>query len=204
MPFELPPLPFNEKALEPHISAETIRYHYGKHHQGYINKLNTLIDNTEFAKLSLPTIIMKADGLLFNNAAQVWNHSFYWFCLKPGGPSKLPAELAKAIDERFGSLDKFEAAFKAKALSNFGSGWTWLVQGQNGNLDIVNTSNASTPMTSGQTALLTCDVWEHAYYIDARNDRGSYVDKFIELINWDFVARCFTGKYNEEEINALL
>jgi len=204
MPFELPPLPFDRQALSPLISEETIDCHYGKHHQGYVNKLNALIQDTEFADLSLPNIIMKASGGLFNNAAQVWNHSFYWFCLNAEGTSKPSPKLTSDINAAFGSLDEFCAALKETALNTFGSGWTWLVLDKDNQLKIVSTGNAGTPMTSGQTALLACDVWEHAYYIDTRNDRGEYVDRFIKLINWDFVSRCLEGQYNKNELAALL
>jgi Fe-Mn family superoxide dismutase len=188
MKFELPKLSFAKDSLAPFISAETLEYHYGKHHQTYINKLNSLIEGTEFAKKSLEEIIKSSSGAIFNNAAQAWNHNFYWQCLTPNS-SKMPAhKLAELINKTFGSFEDFKTKFKDMAVSNFGSGWTWLVKKANGTLEIVNTSNAGNPMTTGDVPLLTCDVWEHAYYIDYRNERGKYVDSFWNIVNWDFVA----------------
>ena len=189
MAHQLPELPYAKNALEPHISAETIDYHYGKHHQTYVTNLNGLIANTEFADATLENIILKAQGALFNNAAQVWNHTFYWNCLKPKGGGQPAGALAAAIDKTFGSFDEFKKRFTQTAIGTFGSGWAWLVKKQDGSLDIVSTSNAGTPMTSGQKALLTCDVWEHAYYVDYRNARAKYVESFWNLVNWDFVAK---------------
>jgi Fe-Mn family superoxide dismutase len=187
MAFELPPLPYAQNALEPTISAETLEYHYGKHHQTYVNNLNNLVPGTEFEGLSLEEIITKASGGIFNNAAQVWNHTFYWNCMTPdakGGPS---GELAADIDKTFGSFDQFKEDFSKSAATNFGSGWTWLVKKKDGSIAIVNTSNAGCPLTEGQTPLLTVDVWEHAYYIDYRNARPKYLEAFWGLVNWDFV-----------------
>lgn len=189
MEHKLPPLPYDQNALEPHISAETLEYHYGKHHQTYVTNLNKLIAGTEFADLSLEDIIKKSSGGLFNNAAQVWNHTFYWNCLSPNGGGKPSGALAQAIDQAFGSFDQFKEQFSQKAITTFGSGWGWLVKNPDGSLDIMSTGNAGTPMTEGKTALLTCDVWEHAYYIDYRNARPKYVENFWNLVNWDFVAR---------------
>ena len=190
MPHELPALPFAKNALEPIISAETLDYHYGKHHQAYVTNLNNLIPGTEFESLSLEEIIKKAQGGVFNNAAQVWNHTFYWSCLRAPSADNAPqGRLADAINGAFGSFDAFKAQFSKAAVGNFGSGWTWLVQNADGSLEIVNTSNAGTPMTAKQQALLTCDVWEHAYYVDYRNARASYVEAFWKLVNWDFVAK---------------
>jgi len=191
MAFELPPLPYADDALEPTISAETISYHYGKHHQSYVTNLNNLVPGTEFENSSLEEIIMKASGGLFNNAAQIWNHTFYWNGLTPNGKDTVSGDLAAAIDKKFGSFAEFKTKFSTSAATNFGSGWTWLVKNTDGSLEIVNTSNAGSPLTAGQTPLLTCDVWEHAYYIDYRNARPKYVESFWGLVNWDFVANNF-------------
>lgn len=188
----LPPLPYAKDALEPYISAETLEYHYGKHHQTYVTNLNNLIAGTEFESLSLEDIIRKASGGIFNNAAQVWNHTFYWNGLKPGGGEPTGA-LATAIDQSFGSFEKFKEDFTKTAVTTFGSGWAWLVKNADGSLAVVSTSNAGTPLTSGQTPLLTCDVWEHAYYIDYRNARPKYVEEFWKLVNWEFVAANFAA-----------
>ncbi|HEB92443.1 MAG TPA: superoxide dismutase [Fe] [Gammaproteobacteria bacterium] len=193
MAHELPALPYAQDALEPHISAETLEYHYGKHHQTYVTNLNKLIEGTEFADASLEDIIMKASGGLFNNAAQVWNHTFYWNCLAPNAGGTPSGDLATAIGSTFGSFDEFKQKFATACATNFGSGWTWLVKNSDGSLEIVNTSNAGSPLTAGQTPLLTCDVWEHAYYIDYRNARPKYVEHFWNLVNWDFVANNFAG-----------
>jgi Fe-Mn family superoxide dismutase len=191
MEHKLPKLPFNEDALEPVISKETIEFHYGKHHQAYVDNLNKLIAGTEFEDMELEEIIMKSGGGIFNNAAQVFNHTFYWNCLAPNGGGKPEGKLAEAIDEAFGSFEKFKELFSAKAVGTFGSGWAWLVKNQDGALEIVSTGNADNPLTKGQTPLLTCDVWEHAYYIDYRNARAKYVEAFWNLLNWDFVAGNF-------------
>lgn len=188
MSFTLPELPYAKNALEPHISAETLEYHYGKHHQTYVTNLNNLIKGTEFEKLSLEEIIKKSNGGIFNNAAQVWNHTFYWHCLSPNGGGEPSGTVAEKINQKFGSFTAFKEKFTDVALKTFGSGWAWLVQNKDGSIEIVSTSNAQTPMTSEQTALLTCDVWEHAYYIDYRNARAKYVEAFWNLVNWEFVS----------------
>lgn len=189
MEHKLPQLPFAKDALEPIISQETIEYHYGKHHQAYVTNLNKLIAGTEFEDMPLEDIINNSSGGIFNNAAQVWNHTFYWNCLAADAGGKPEGELAKAIDEAFGSFDEFKEKFSATAAGTFGSGWAWLVKDADGKLEIISTSNAATPMTDGKTALLTCDVWEHAYYVDYRNARPQYIEKFWDLVNWDFVAQ---------------
>ena len=193
MAFELPALPYADDALEPHISAETISFHYGKHHQTYVTNLNKLVPGTDFEDLSVEQIIMKAEGGIFNNAAQIWNHTFYWNGLTPNGKDVASGTLASAITEKFGSFDEFKAKFSTSAATNFGAGWTWLVKNNDGSIEIVNTSNAGCPLTDGQTPLLTCDVWEHAYYIDYRNARPKYVETFWKLVNWDFVEANFAG-----------
>ncbi|MCS5710939.1 superoxide dismutase [Fe] [Candidatus Berkiella aquae] len=191
MAITLPPLPYEMDALAPHISRETLEYHYGKHHKAYVDNLNNLIPNTEFANKSLEEIIKTSNGGIFNNAAQVWNHTFYWHCLSPNGGGEPKGKLAEAINQKFGSFDAFKELFTKTAITTFGSGWAWLVKNKDGSLDLVSTSNAQTPMTSDQKALLTCDVWEHAYYIDYRNARPKYVEHFWNLVNWDFVAEQF-------------
>lgn len=185
---QLPELPYAKNALEPHISEETLEYHYGKHHATYVNKLNDMIAGTEFESMSLEDIIKKASGGVFNNAAQVWNHSFYWNCLSPDGGGEPEGELAAAIEKNFNSFAEFKKQFTESAVGNFGSGWTWLVKTPDGKLEIVNTSNAETPISGENRPLLTCDVWEHAYYIDYRNARPSYLDAFWKLVNWQFVS----------------
>ena len=191
MKHELPALPFAQDALAPVISAETLDYHYGKHHNAYVTNLNNLAPGTEFENSSLEEIIMKASGGIFNNAAQVWNHTFYWNCLSPNGGGAPSGDLGAAMDAAFGSFDNFKAEFSKAAATNFGSGWTWLVKNADGSLAIASTSNAGTPMTSGQTALLTVDVWEHAYYVDYRNARPKYLEEIWKIFNWDFVAEQF-------------
>lgn len=188
MAIELPALPYDRTALEPHISAETIDFHYSKHHQTYVTNLNNLIAGTEFESADLESIVRKAQGGMFNNAAQVWNHSFYWNCLKPQGGGAPTGKLAEAIDAAFGSFDAFKAEFSKTAIGTFGSGWAWLVQRADGSLALVSTSNAATPLTGTDKPLLTCDVWEHAYYVDYRNARPKYVEAFWNLVNWDFVS----------------
>ncbi len=188
MAFELPKLPYEKNALEPYISSETLDYHYGKHHQTYVNNLNNLVAGTPDENKSLEDIIIGSEGAIFNNAAQVWNHSFYWECLSPNGGKEPSGKLLEAINEAFGSFQEFQALFTKTAISTFGSGWSWLVKNKNGKLEITSTSNADTPMKHGQKALLTCDVWEHAYYIDYRNARPKYIDGFWNLVNWEFVA----------------
>ena len=193
MVHELPALPYAMNALAPHISQETLEYHYGKHHKTYVDNLNKLIPGTEFESLSLEDIIKKSSGGIFNNAAQVWNHTFYWNCLSPNGGGEPGGALAEAINKKFGSFANFKEQFTQCAVTTFGSGWAWLVKNSDGSLELVSTSNAGTPMTEGKTALLTCDVWEHAYYIDYRNARPKYVESFWNLVNWDFVAKQFAG-----------
>ncbi|GAB3034054.1 MULTISPECIES: Fe-Mn family superoxide dismutase [Oleiagrimonas] len=188
MAIELPPLPYEKNALEPHISAETLDFHYGKHHQAYVTKLNGMIEGSEFADMGLEDIIKKSSGGMFNNAAQVWNHTFYWNSLSPNGGGDPSGKLADALTKTFGSVEKFREEFSTAAAGNFGSGWTWLVQRPDGSLAIVNTSNAATPITGDDKPLLTIDVWEHAYYIDYRNARPKYVEAFWNLVNWEFVA----------------
>ncbi len=193
MAIELPQLPYAKNALEPTISAETLEYHYGKHHQSYVTKLNDGIKGTEFESLSLEDIIKQSSGGVFNNAAQVWNHTFYWNCLNPNGGGEPAGALAKAIGEKFGSFEQFKTDFETSAAGNFGSGWTWLVKNADGSLEIYNTSNAGTPMTENKTALLTVDVWEHAYYIDYRNARPKYLESIWEKIDWTFVGKNYAA-----------
>ena len=191
MQHQLPPLPYALDALQPHISKETLGFHYGKHHQAYVTNLNNLLKGTEFENASLEDIIRKSSGGIFNNAAQVWNHTFYWSCLAPraGGEPKGP--LADAVSRKFGSFAAFKEAFSKSAVGNFGSGWTWLVKKGDGSVDIMNTSNAATPRTGPDKPLLTCDVWEHAYYVDYRKRRPDYVAAFWNLVNWEFAAKNF-------------
>jgi len=188
MAFTLPPLPYALDALAPHISKETLEFHYGKHHQTYVTNLNNLISGTEFESSSLEEIVKKSSGGVFNNAAQVWNHTFYWNSLSPNGGGEPTGKLLAAINAKWGSVDAFKEAFNKSAAGNFGSGWTWLVKKPDGSIDIVNTSNAATPITTSDIPLLTCDVWEHAYYIDYRNARPKYLENFWNLVNWDFAA----------------
>lgn len=189
MTFVLPPLPYDMHALAPHLSEETLSYHYGKHHQTYVNNLNKLVEGTPFAQSTLEEIITKTTGPLFNNAAQIWNHTFYWHCLTPNGGGEPTGALKIAIEHSFGSFAQFQEAFTKAAVGAFGSAWAWLVKTEAKELTIVTTSNAGTPMTAGQQALLTCDVWEHAYYIDYRNRRPDYLNAFWELVNWEFVSQ---------------
>ena len=191
MEHKLPDLPYALDALAPHISKETLEFHYGKHHQTYITNLNNLIKGTEFENMSLEDIVKKSSGGVFNNAAQVWNHTFYWMGLKPNGGGKPSGALAAAIDKKWGSFDKFKEEFTKTCVGTFGSGWGWLVKKADGSLDLASTSNAATPLTGADKPLLTCDVWEHAYYIDYRNARPKYVEAFWNLVNWDAVAKNF-------------
>ncbi len=192
MQHELPKLPYAMDALAPHISKETFEFHYGKHHQAYVTNLNGLIKGTEFENSTLEDIIKKSSGGVFNNAAQVWNHTFFWSSMKPAGGGKPAGALGAAIDKKWGSFDAFKEAFTKSAVGNFGSGWTWLVKKADGSVDIVNTSNAGTVLTTADKALLTIDVWEHAYYIDFRNARPKFVETFLgSLANWDFAAKNF-------------
>ncbi|MDX3904218.1 MAG: Fe-Mn family superoxide dismutase [Pigmentiphaga sp.] len=190
MEHTLPQLPYPQDALAPYISKETLEYHHGKHHQTYVTNLNNLIKGTEFENASLEDIVKKSSGGIYNNGAQHWNHSFYWNCLTP--KSTPPSgKLADAINAKWGSFDAFKDAFNKQAAANFGSGWTWLVKKADGSVDIVNTGAAGNPLTTGDTPLLTCDVWEHAYYIDYRNARVKYLENFWAIVNWDFVAKNF-------------
>lgn len=189
MEHTLPALPYALDALQPLISKETLEFHYGKHHQAYVTNLNNLIKGTEFENASLEDIVKKSSAGIFNNAAQVWNHTFYWNCLKPSGGGNPTGALLAGINAKWGSVDNFKAEFTKSCVGNFGSGWTWLVKKPDGSLDIVNTSNAATPLTGADKPLMTCDVWEHAYYIDYRNLRAKYVEIFWQLVNWDFVAK---------------
>ncbi|WP_020396386.1 superoxide dismutase [Thiolinea disciformis] len=194
MAFTLPALPYAQDALAPHISAETFEYHYGKHHAAYVNNLNNLIPGTEFENRSLEEIIKTSSGGIYNNSAQVWNHTFFWNCMKPQGGAAPTGALAEAINKKWGSYEDFKKAFQTSAVGNFGSGWTWLVKKADGSVDIVNMGAAGTPLTTGDKALLCIDVWEHAYYIDYRNLRPKFVETFLnQLVNWDFAAQNFAG-----------
>jgi Fe-Mn family superoxide dismutase len=193
MAFELPALPYEKNALEPHISAETLEFHHGKHHATYVTKLNGLVEGTDLASKSLEEIIKSSDGGVFNNAAQIWNHTFYWNSLAPNAGGEPTGELADAINAKWGSFAEFKAAFNDKAVNNFGSSWTWLVKTADGSLDIVNTSNAGTPITENLVPLITVDLWEHAYYIDYRNVRPNYLEGFWALANWEFAAANFAA-----------
>ena len=193
MEHQLPALPYAKDALAPHMSAETFDYHYSKHHQAYVTNLNNLIKGTDFENKSLEDIVKSASaGGIYNNAAQVWNHTFFWNCMKPGGGGAPGGALAEAINKKWGSLDEFKKAFQASAVGNFGSGWTWLVKKADGSVDIVNMGPAGTPLTTGDKPVLTIDVWEHAYYIDYRNLRPKFVETFLEhLVNWQFAEANF-------------
>jgi Fe-Mn family superoxide dismutase len=193
MEHKLPALPYAMDALQPHISKETLEFHYGKHHQAYVTNLNNLIKGTEFENAGLEDIIRKASGGLFNNAAQVWNHTFYWNCLSPKGGGEPTGALSAAINKKWNSFATFKDEFSKSAVGNFGSGWTWLVKKADGSVDIANTSNAATPLTGADKPLMTCDVWEHAYYVDYRNARPEYVKAYWNLVNWEFVAKNFAG-----------
>ena len=188
MTIELPPLPYDRAALEPHMSAETLDFHYGKHHKTYVDNANKMIEGTEFADMPLVDIIRRSQGALFNNVAQVWNHTFFWNCMKPNGGGEPTGKLADAINLAFGDFATFKEEFAKTCIGTFGSGWGWLVQRPDGSLALVSTSNANTPIAGEDTPLLTCDVWEHAYYIDYRNARPKFVEAFWNLVNWDFVA----------------
>jgi Fe-Mn family superoxide dismutase len=189
MQHQLPDLPYAADALEPHISAETLSFHHGKHHQTYVTKLNELIAGTEYEDLPLEEVIRRASGGTFNNAAQIWNHSFYWNCLSPSGGGAPTGKIAEAIEASWGSFDKFKDELSQSAVTNFGSGWTWLVKNEQGELEILNTSNAGNPLTEGKTPVLTIDVWEHAYYIDYRNARPQYIEAYWQLVNWEFANK---------------
>jgi Fe-Mn family superoxide dismutase len=189
MEHKLPDLPYAKDALAPNISAETLEYHYGKHHKTYVDNLNKLLTATEFEKMPLEEIIKKASGGIFNNAAQIWNHTFYWNCLSPKGGGEPSGPIANAIIKNFGSFEQFKEKFTNAAVTQFGSGWAWLVKSPDVSLAIEATSNAGNPLKDGKTPVLTCDVWEHAYYIDYRNARAKYVDAFWKLVNWQFITR---------------
>ena len=192
MEHTLPALPYARTALAPHISEETLDFHYGKHHQTYVTNLNNLIKGTEFEELSLEDIIKKSSAGIYNNSAQVANHTFFWHSMKPNGGGKPTGALATAINAKYGSYDEFKKAFQASAVGNFGSGWTWLVKKSDGSVDIVNMGAAGTPLTTNDKALLTIDVWEHAYYIDYRNVRAKFVEVYLaSLVNWDFAQSNF-------------
>ena len=191
MEHTLPQLPYALDALAPYISKETLEYHYGKHHQAYVTNLNNLIKGTEFENSSLEDIIKKSTGGVFNNAAQVWNHTFYWSSMKPNGGGAPSGPLADAINAKWGSFDKFKEEFTKCAVGTFGSGWAWLVKKADGSLDLASTGNAATPITTDAKPLMTCDVWEHAYYIDTRNARPKYVENFWNVVNWDFASQNF-------------
>jgi Fe-Mn family superoxide dismutase len=193
MAFELPKLPYALDALQPHVSKETLEFHYGKHHQAYVNNLNALTDGKPEAKKSLEDLILSASGPLFNNAAQVWNHTFYWNCLSPNGGKTPAGSLGDNIKKGFGSFEDFKKSFTEASVKLFGSGWSWLVKDKDGSLKIVQTKDADNPLKAGQTPLLTCDVWEHAYYIDYRNARPKYVDAFWNLVSWEFVESQLQG-----------
>ena len=196
------PLPYAIDALAPHISKETLEYHFGKHHKTYVEKLNELVKGTEFEHMNLVDTIRKSSDSIFNNAAQAWNHSFYWDSLSPDGGDAPDGELAKAIEKKWQTFDKFKEAFDKAAVENFGSGWTWLVHKSDGGLDIVKTSNAKTPITGADIPLLTCDVWEHAYYIDYRNSRPNYMKAYWQLANWKFAAANFKRKHAADLVAA--
>jgi superoxide dismutase, Fe-Mn family len=191
MEHTLPALPYAMDALAPHISKETLEFHYGKHHQTYATNLNNLIKGTEFENASLEDIIKKSSGGVFNNSAQIWNHTFYWNSLAPSAGGEPTGALAAAINAKWGNFAAFKEAFNKMATGNFGSSWTWLVKKADGSLDIVNTSNAATPLTTTDKALITCDLWEHAYYIDYRNSRPNYLNGYWSLVNWAFAAKNF-------------
>ncbi len=193
MAFILPPLPYELDALQPYISRETLEYHYGKHHQAYVTNLNNLVAGTDLETKKLEDIVKTQTGAIFNNAAQDWNHSFYWKCLSPNGGGEPKGALLEAINKSFGDFDKFKEQFTKSAIATFGSGWAWLVKNPQGGLEIVTTSNAGTPLTTENIPLLTCDVWEHAYYIDYRNARPKYMEAFWSLVNWDFVTINFNS-----------
>jgi len=194
MEHTLPDLPYAKDALAPHISAETLDFHYGKHHNAYVTNLNKLIAGTEFENTALEDVIKKSSGGIYNNSAQIWNHTFFWNSMKPNGGAAPTGALADAVNTKWGSFDAFKAAFQASAVGNFGSGWTWLVKKADGSVDIVNMGAAGTPLTTGDTALLCIDVWEHAYYIDYRNARPKYVETFLtSLANWDFASTNFAA-----------
>lgn len=189
MEHSLPALPYEKNALEPHMSVETLEYHYGKHHKAYVTKLNELIKSTRFEFMPLEEVILTADGPIFNNAAQVWNHTFFWNCMAPNAGGKPTGKVASLIDGKWGNFEKFKEEFNKSAVANFGSGWTWLILNKENSIEIFNTTDAQTPKTQGFKALMTLDVWEHAYYIDYRNERPKYAENFWNLVNWNFVNK---------------
>jgi Fe-Mn family superoxide dismutase len=191
MPHQQTPLPYAMDALAPHLSSETLEYHYGKHHQTYVETLNDLIKDTKFEHMNLVDTVRQSSGPIFNNAAQAWNHTFYWDSLSPAGGGRPEDDLAQAVEKKWGTFEKFKSAFDKAAVGNFGSGWTWLVRKPDGSVDIAKTSNAKTPLTGTDIPLLTCDVWEHAYYIDYRNSRPDYMKAYWEIVNWEFAAANF-------------
>jgi superoxide dismutase, Fe-Mn family len=202
MKHTLPPLPYALNALEPHVSAETLEFHHGKHHKTYVEKLNELIAGTEFENEPLEQIVKRSDGKIFNNAAQAWNHTFFWNCMRPAGGAAPSGATAQAIDKSFGSLDKFKNEFSKAAADIFGSGWAWLVQREDGSLAIEPMKNADTPLAFDDRALLTLDVWEHAYYIDYRNRRPEFISAFWNIVNWDFVAKNLAAPSQQGQQNA--
>lgn len=191
MAFELPKLPYEMNALEPYISQKTIEFHYGKHHLTYVNNLNKLVLGTNFENASLEEILLKSEGGIFNNAAQIWNHTFYWNCLSPNGGGSPNGKFMSAIEDAFGSFEEFKVKFSTAAATLFGSGWAWLVKNKDGELKIIQSPNAGNPMTNDYTPLLTCDVWEHAYYLDKQNRRPAYIEDFWKLVNWQAVEQRF-------------
>src|SRR5690554_4343778 len=193
MAFELPKLPYGKNALEPFISEKTLEFHYGKHHQAYVNNLNNLIPGTEFENASLEDIVKKAEGGVFNNGAQVWNHTFYFYQFNPIGCHEPKDEMKTALEAKWGSVEAFKEEFSKAAATLFGSGWAWLVKNENGELEIVQTSNAGNPLRDGKTPLLTCDVWEHAYYLDKQNARPKYIEDFWKVIEWKVISERFAG-----------
>ena len=193
MTFELPPLPYPHEALQPHMSKETLEFHHDKHHKTYVDNLNKLVPGSEFESMNLEAIIKKSSGPIFNNAAQTWNHTFFWNGLSPKGGGEPKGELANAIKQSFGSYQAFKEKFAETSIKQFASGWGWLAKKSDGSLEILSTSNAGNPMTDGKKPLLTCDVWEHAYYIDYRNKRPDFLAAFWNLVNWDFVSTNLLG-----------
>lgn len=194
MTFKRPNLPYDLGALHPFVSEEQMNYHYNKHHEGYVKKLNSLVDGKPESEMDLKTLVVKSQGAVFNNAAQAWNHSFFWECMSPSGGGKPKAQVLKALEKDFGSVEAFKKELSDKATALFGSGWAWLAKDANGKLEIMPLSNADTPLKHGKTPILTLDVWEHAYYIDYRNERPKFIEKFWDVIHWDFVEKCFTSK----------
>lgn len=194
MPFELPELPYSLDALSPHISKETLSYHYGKHHQGYIDKTNKLIEGTKYEKATLEDIIKSADGKILENAAQAWNHSFYWKSMSPKGGGEPSAELQKELEKHFGSWEKMKEKFIDRAGELFGSGWTWIIRDKDGQLTVEDRIDEGNPIIDGKKPLLVCDIWEHAYYLDYKNEKEKYFDAFFKLINWEFLEKNLNGK----------